>query len=57
MEEKPLEFARGRETRLRARWMVRVVISLLALPGESESEERALVERFVAPPLLADQLD
>lgn len=43
------------ESRLRARWYVRVTLSLLALPGEDESEERALVERFVAPPLLGDR--
>ncbi|MDJ0867087.1 MAG: TetR/AcrR family transcriptional regulator [Myxococcota bacterium] len=35
--------------RLRARWLARVVVSLLAMPGESEAEERELVERFVAP--------
>lgn len=40
------------DSRLRARWFVRVVISLLGMPGESEEEERALVERFVAPGLL-----
>jgi len=37
------------EGRLRALWLVRVILSLLAMPGESEAEERALVERFVAP--------
>jgi len=37
---------------LRARWLVRVVVSLLSMPGESDREERALVERFVAPGLL-----
>ena len=42
-----------REQTLRARWLVRVVVSLLTMPGESEEEERALVERFVAPGLLA----
>jgi AcrR family transcriptional regulator len=42
------------ESRLRARWVVRVVISLLGMPGESEAEERALVERFVAPALLGE---
>jgi AcrR family transcriptional regulator len=41
-------------SRLRARWLVRVIVSLLTLPGESEDEERALVTRFVAPALLAD---
>jgi AcrR family transcriptional regulator len=39
--------------RLRARWLVRVIVSLLTMPGESEAEERALVERFVAPGLLS----
>lgn len=39
------------ETRLRARWLERVIVSLLTSPGESEREERALVERFVAPAL------
>ena len=41
-------------TRLRARWLVRVVVSLLTMPAESEAEERALIARFVAPALLAD---
>jgi AcrR family transcriptional regulator len=44
-------------SRLRARWLVRVVISLLTLPGENESEERALIARFVAPALIADVAD
>ncbi len=39
------------EGRLRARWLVRVIVSLLAMPGESAREERLLVERFVAPVL------
>ncbi len=38
--------------RLRARWLVRIIVSLLAMPGESEAEERELVERFVAPVVL-----
>ncbi len=37
---------------LRAQWLVRVIVSLLTVPGASEAEERALVERFVAPALL-----
>lgn len=37
---------------LRARWLVRVILSLLTLPGESAAEERELVERFVVPGLL-----
>jgi AcrR family transcriptional regulator len=36
---------------LAARWVVRVVVSLLVAPGHDEAEERALVERFVAPVL------
>lgn len=43
---------RDREHRLRARWLVRVIVSFLALPAASPAEERALVERFVAPALL-----
>lgn len=41
------------ESRLRARWLVRIIISLLSMPGQDEAEERALVERFVAPVLLS----
>lgn len=37
---------------LASRWLVRIIISLLTLPGEDAAEERALVERFVAPALL-----
>lgn len=45
------------DNRLRARWLVRVIVSLLAMPGADEREERALVERFVAPAVLgADPL-
>lgn len=32
-----------------ARWLVRVIVSLLTVPGGGEAEERRLVERFVAP--------
>jgi AcrR family transcriptional regulator len=34
---------------LAARWVLRVVVSLLLMPGHDEAEERALLERFVAP--------
>ena len=37
---------------LRARWLVRVIVSLLSLPAESEAEERALIEKFVVPSVL-----
>jgi AcrR family transcriptional regulator len=36
---------------LAARWMVRVIVSLLIAPGRDAAEERAMVERFVAPAL------
>ena len=42
------------EGRLSARWLVRVIVSLLTTPGESEAEERELIERFVAPVLLSE---
>jgi len=41
---------------LRARWLVRVIVSLLADPEEDEARERALVERFVVPTLLDESL-
>ena len=37
---------------LAARWVVRVIISLLIAPGRDAAEERAMVERFVVPALL-----
>ncbi|SOJ56587.1 putative HTH-type transcriptional regulator [Mycobacterium simulans] len=33
----------------RARWAVRVIISLLMFPGRDETDERAMVEEFVVP--------
>ena len=36
---------------LAARWVVRVIISLLVAPGRDEAEERALVQRYVVPGL------
>ena len=38
---------------LAARWVVRVIVSLLVAPGRDADEERALVQRFVVPALLA----
>ncbi len=43
---------RSRERDLRARWLVRAIVSLLADPPGSAREERALVERFLVPSLL-----
>ncbi|MFI6868937.1 TetR/AcrR family transcriptional regulator [Nocardia sp. NPDC050406] len=34
-----------------ARWTTRVIVSLLTVPGRDEAEERALLQRFVAPVL------
>ncbi|MBZ5738118.1 TetR/AcrR family transcriptional regulator [Nocardioides mangrovi] len=34
-----------------ARWLVRVIVSLLVVPGRDDAEERALIERFVLPSL------
>jgi AcrR family transcriptional regulator len=34
---------------LAARWLLRVVVALLLMPGQDDAEERQLVERFVAP--------
>lgn len=33
----------------RARWAVRVIISMLMFPGRNEGEERAMIEEFVVP--------
>lgn len=38
---------------MRARWMVRVIVSLLTMPCDSEEEERILIERFVVPAVLS----
>jgi len=37
------------ETSLWARWLVRVIISFLSMPGENEMDERSQIERFAAP--------
>jgi AcrR family transcriptional regulator len=39
------------QSRLAARWVVRVILSFLSDPGRDDAEERALIERFVAPVL------
>lgn len=41
------------DTRERARWVVRVVVSLLTMPGPSAAAERRLLERFLLPVVLA----
>jgi AcrR family transcriptional regulator len=32
-----------------ARWLVRVIVSLLTVPGRDDADERAMVARFVVP--------
>ncbi|MFC7495459.1 MULTISPECIES: TetR/AcrR family transcriptional regulator [unclassified Nocardioides] len=35
-----------------AQWLVRVIVSLLIVPGRDEADERALLERYVVPGVL-----
>lgn len=39
-------------TERRARWLVRVMISLLVFPGHDEADERATLEEFVIPMMM-----
>jgi AcrR family transcriptional regulator len=39
----------------RARWLVRVMTSLLVFPGRDEAEERAMLTEFVVPIVLPNQ--
>lgn len=41
------------DVELRARWLVRVLISLLQFPGRDEADERLMLETFVAPHVAA----
>jgi len=34
-----------------ARWLVRVIVSLLIVPGRDAADERAMIERYVVPSL------
>lgn len=43
----------GTDLRRRARWVVRVIVSLLTVPGADPAEEQAMVEDFVVPVVLA----
>ena len=38
--------------RQRVEWIVRVIVSLLSNPAADPAEERAMIERFVAPSLI-----
>jgi AcrR family transcriptional regulator len=35
-----------------AKWLVRVIVSLLMVPGRDDADERAMVERYVVPALV-----
>jgi AcrR family transcriptional regulator len=41
----------------RARWLVRVMTSLLVFPGHDEADERAMVEEFVVPIVVPRQTE
>ena len=41
---------------LLARWMTRIIVSLLTVPGRDETEERILLERFLAPSIVRPRL-
>ena len=38
------------------RWMIRIIISLLSMPGASDQEERAIIDRFILPGLAEKNL-
>ncbi len=39
----------GSDSSAQANWVVRIILSLLLLPGSDEREEREMIERFVMP--------
>ncbi|RDI43699.1 TetR/AcrR family transcriptional regulator [Nocardia mexicana] len=39
----------GQQDSVLAGWLTRIIVSLLAVPGRDEHEERVMLERFVAP--------
>lgn len=41
----------------RARWLLRVMISLLVFPGQDEADERAMLEEFVLPMVVPTRAD
>ncbi len=43
----------GAGTASQARWIVRVILSLLMVPGADENDERTLVREFVVALLIA----
>ncbi|GCE36391.1 transcriptional regulator, TetR family [Rhodococcus wratislaviensis] len=47
----------GEETSRKARWIVRIIVSLLTVPGIDDTDERTMLEQFVAPTLAAHDAD
>jgi AcrR family transcriptional regulator len=43
----------GEESSRGARWLVRIIVSLLTVPGLDDADERTMLEQFVAPVLAA----
>jgi len=41
----------------KARWLVRVMTSLLVFPGHDEADERAMIEQFVVPMVIPTRQD
>lgn len=41
----------------RARWMVRMITSLLLFPGRDEADERAILEEFIVPTMVPRDTD
>lgn len=39
-----------------ARWIVRIIVSLLVVPGRDAADERAIVERYLVPSVLRGRL-
>ncbi|MEV0945515.1 TetR/AcrR family transcriptional regulator [Rhodococcus sp. NPDC049939] len=45
------------QTSRKARWLVRIIVSLLTVPGTDADDERTILEQFVAPVLVAPARD
>ncbi|MGV9803660.1 TetR/AcrR family transcriptional regulator [Mycobacterium sp. NPDC003449] len=45
----------GEDVGRRARWLVRVLVSMLVFPGTDEADERAMLTEFVAPLVVGAQ--
>lgn len=41
------------DNQLAARWVIRVIVSLLTVPGESNEQERLMISQFVTPAVIS----